>query len=50
MKKEAINSAYFKDGKLFVNNKEVTEDIGEWMYRIRISSESLVIKKENERG
>jgi hypothetical protein len=45
MKKEIIKSAYFKDGKLFVNNKEVTKDFEEWLYRIRINCESLFMTK-----
>jgi hypothetical protein len=43
MSEETINSAYFIDGKLFINNKEVVEDLGEWMYRLRIITESLSI-------
>ncbi len=40
MNKETINSACFIDGKLFINKKEVVEDIPEWMYRLRILNES----------
>ena len=44
MNKETINSACFIDGKLFINKKEVVEDIEEWMYRLRIVGELLEIK------
>ena len=49
MNKETINSACFVDGKLFINKKEVVEDIEEWMYRLRIVGESLIIKQQNNR-
>jgi hypothetical protein len=39
MSEETINSAYFIDGKLFINKKEVVEDIPKWMYRLRILNE-----------
>ena len=48
MNKETINSACFIDGKLFINKKEVVEDIEEWMYRLRIVGESLIIKQQNK--
>ena len=41
MNKETINSAYFIDGKLFINKKEVVEDIEYWMYRLRILNEVM---------
>ena len=44
MSEETVNSACFIDGKLFINKKEVVEDIEYWMYRLRIISESLNIK------
>jgi hypothetical protein len=49
MNKETINSACFIDRKLFINKKEVVEDIEEWMYRLRIIGESLIIKQRNNR-
>ena len=47
--KETINSACFIDGKLFINKKEVVEGIPEWMYRLRIVGESLIIKQRKNR-
>jgi len=41
IKKQTIKSAHFNGEKLFINNKEVVEDFGEWMYRLRIITESL---------
>jgi hypothetical protein len=49
MNKETVNSACFIDGKLFINKKEVVEDIKEWVYRLRIVGESLIIKQQKNR-
>lgn len=50
MSEETVNSACFIDGRLFINKKEVVEDIEYWMYRLRIISESLNIKTTKQQN